>query len=193
MRASLRSPWRGRAMLAAGLAAVAVAAVACDHPTKEPVMTFTLTSPAFQPDARIPKPYTGEGDDTSPPLEWSAPPEGTRSFALVCDDPDAPAGTWDHWIIWNIPADYDKLPAGVSKTEQPADFGGAVQGKNSWPRIGYNGPMPPPGHGTHHYHFVLYALDTILTLTPGARKADLLTAMKDHVLGEARLTGVYSR
>lgn len=156
-------------------------------------MPFALTSPAFKEGGRIPKQYTGEGVDLSPPLQWSAPPPGTKSFALICDDPDAPRGTWDHWLIWNIPAAADLLPEGVAKTETVEILGGARQGRNSWPMVGYNGPMPPPGHGTHHYHFVLYALDAELALEPGADKKALLDAMKDRILGRAALTGVYSR
>ncbi len=156
-------------------------------------MTFTLTSPAFAGGDRIPKQYTGEGADSSPPLEWADPPEGARSLALICDDPDAPAGTWDHWLIWNIPADRRNLPEGVPATETVTDLGGACQGNNSWPKIGYGGPMPPPGHGVHHYHFALYALDQTLELAPGADKQALLAAIEGHILAEAKLTGLYSR
>ena len=156
-------------------------------------MAFALTSPAFKPDDRIPAKYTGEGADVSPPLEWSDPPEGAKSFALICDDPDAPMGTWDHWLLWNLAGDLRKLPENVAKTETVAALGGARQGKNSWPKIGYNGPMPPKGHGTHHYHFDLYALDTALDLKTGADKKTLLAAMKGHILGKATLMGTYSR
>ena len=156
-------------------------------------MDFTLMSTAFKNDDRIPKKYSGEGDDVSPPLEWSEPPVATKAFALICDDPDAPVGTWDHWLIWNIPADRKGLPENVAKTETVADLGGARQGKNSWPRIGYNGPMPPKGHGTHHYNFVLYALDTPLDLKPGSNKGALLATMKGHILDQGKLTGTYSR
>jgi hypothetical protein len=156
-------------------------------------MAFALTSPAFKPDDRIPAKYTGEGADVSPPLEWSDPPEGAKSFALICDDPDAPMGTWDHWLLWNLAGDLRKLPENVAKTETVAALGGAQQGKNSWPKIGYNGPMPPKGHGTHHYHFDLYALDTALDLKTGADKKALLAAMKGHILGKATLMGTYSR
>ena len=156
-------------------------------------MAFALTSPAFKPDDRIPAKYTGEGADVSPPLEWSDPPAGAKSFALICDDPDAPMGTWDHWLLWNLAGDLRKLPENVAKTETVAALGGARQGKNSWPKIGYNGPMPPKGHGTHHYHFDLYALDTALDLKTGADKKALLAAMKGHILGKATLMGTYSR
>jgi len=161
--------------------------------TEDTAMTFTLTSPAFKNGDRIPKEHTGESKDTSPPLEWSDPPAGTQSFALICDDPDAPVGTWDHWLIWNLPADCRQLPEGVPTTETVADLGGACQGNNSWPKIGYGGPMPPPGHGVHHYHFRLYALDTKLDLDAGADRKALMEAMKGHILGTAELTGLYSR
>ncbi len=182
-----------RVLLATGLAAVTLAPAACKQEPKETAMTFTLTSPAFASGDRIPKQYTGEGADASPPLEWTDPPEGAGSLALICDDPDAPVGTWDHWLIWNIPADRRNLPEGIPTTETVADLGGACQGNNSWPKIGYGGPMPPPGHGVHHYHFALYALDQTLELAPGADKQALLAAMEGHILAEAKLTGLYSR
>jgi len=156
-------------------------------------MAMTLKSPAFADGERIPEKYTGEGQDLSPPLEWSDPPEGTKTLALLCDDPDAPRGTWDHWVLWNVPAALRKLPEGVPNRERLPDLGGTVQGSNSWPKIGYGGPMPPPGHGTHHYHFVLYALDAAMDLKPGANKDALQKAMKGHILAEARLMGTYSR
>ncbi|MFO8011993.1 MAG: YbhB/YbcL family Raf kinase inhibitor-like protein [Phycisphaerae bacterium] len=163
------------------------------HAPKETAMAFTLTSSAFENGGRIPQHYTGEGDDQSPPLAWTDPPEGTQAFALVCDDPDAPVGTWDHWLIWNIPGNTQELPAGVPTTETVADLGGAAQGKNGWGNVGYGGPMPPPGHGDHHYNFALYALDAKLDLAPGADKQALMEAVEGHVLGKAELTGLYSR
>jgi len=183
-------------LLIPALAAVASLPAACESvapETEGPCMTFSLTSTAFGNNDRIPIAYTGEGKDASPPLEWGEPPAGTKTFALVCDDPDAPVGTWDHWVLWNLPGNLRKLPDGVTKKETLPDLGGALQGKNSWPKIGYNGPLPPKGHGTHHYHFVLYALDTALDLTAGADKKALLGAMRGHILGQAKLTGTYSR
>jgi len=180
--------------LAAAIAALMPAA--CKNAateTEEPVMTFSLTSSAFGPNERIPPKYTGEGADVSPPLVWGDPPAAAQTLALICDDPDAPRGTWDHWLIWNIPGNLRALPEGISKKDSPPEVAGAVQGSNSWPKVGYYGPMPPPGHGTHHYNFVLYALDAPLTLKPGADKKALLAAMKGHVLGQAKLTGTYSR
>jgi len=189
-------PWRGSLRLFF-FAAMAAASLACDTGAtgkeEDSPVTFTLTSSAFQDGERIPKPHTGEGADTSPPLAWTGTPAAAKAFALVCEDPDAPAGTWDHWLIWNLPGDLKTLPEGVAKTETVPALGGARQGKNSWPRIGYNGPMPPKGHGTHHYHFILYALDAPLDLKPGAVKSALLAAMKGHVLAETRLVGTYSR
>ena len=161
--------------------------------TEEPVMTFSLTSSAFGLNERIPPKYTGEGADVSPPLAWGEPPAAAQTLALICDDPDAPRGTWDHWLIWNIPGSLRALPEGISKKDSPPEVAGAVQGSNSWPKVGYNGPLPPPGHGTHHYHFTLYALNKTLDLKPGANKKALLAAMKGHVLAEGKLTGIYSR
>jgi Raf kinase inhibitor-like YbhB/YbcL family protein len=189
--------WSPRVLLAAAFSVLVLASAACESRTavtgEEKAMTFPLTSPAFKNTERIPVPYTGEGADMSPPLEWGDPPAATKSFALICDDPDAPVGTWDHWVLWNLPGEQRKLPENVAKVDTLPDLGGARQGKNSWPKIGYNGPMPPKGHGTHHYNFVLYALDAPLDLKAGADKKALLAAMKGHVLGQARLTGTYSR
>jgi len=184
------------ALLASMLAAAIAAPSGCEKAateSEEPVMTFPLTSPAFGHNQRIPVKHTGEGADTSPPLEWGDPPAGAAAFALVCDDPDAPAGTWDHWLIWNIPAAARRLPEGVSKTDGPPEVAGAIQGNNSWPKIGYYGPMPPRGHGTHHYNFTLYALSRPLDLPAGSDKKALLAAMKGAVVGKATLTGTYSR
>ena len=160
---------------------------------KETTMPFVLTSPAFKPNDRIPVKYTGEGADVSPPLEWANPPAGAKSFALICEDPNVPAGTWVHWVIWNLPTTLKLLHENVEKAERPSDLGGACQGVNSWPRLGYNGPMPPKGHGTHYYHFTLYALDGVLDLKAGADAKALLAAMKGHILGQATLMGTYSR
>lgn len=176
-----------------------------EQPTAQPAndnkkgdaMALQITSTAFGPNERIPEKYTGEGDDLSPPLSWSGLPGDATSLALICDDPDAPTPEpWVHWVIYDIPADTSELPEGVAPDptlDQPA---GARQGENSWDEgqtIGYRGPMPPPGHGTHHYHFRLYALDTKLDLAAGATKQALLDAMSGHILGEAVLTGTYSR
>lgn len=161
-------------------------------------MQFTLTSTAFRAGAAIPRKYTGEGADVSPPLLWTDPPNGTQQFGLVCDDPDAPsAEPWVHWVIYGIAADVRALPEGIAAGKPQLDKPiAARQGKNSWDSgvtIGYRGPMPPPGHGTHHYHFKLYALDRKLDLAPSATKSQLAAAMKGHVLAEAELIGTYQR
>lgn len=156
--------------------------------------SMKLSSPSFQHNQPLPKKHTGEGQDVSPLLKWEGAPTGTKSFALICDDPDAMsvAGkVWDHWVIWNIPAATTELPENVEQKE--VVLGGAKQGLNSWPKVGYNGPMPPPGHGVHHYHFKLYALDTELSLPPKATKKQIEAAMKGHILAQAELIGTYER
>lgn len=164
--------------------------------TEGGVMTMNIESTAFSDGGAIPKEYTGEGTDTSPPLSWSDAPEGTASFALICDDPDAPREEpWVHWVIYNIPADASGLPAGVERAPQPDQPAGARHAANSWPsdNLGYRGPMPPPGHGVHHYHFKFYALDQVLDLGAGATKKELLDAMGGHILAEGELIGTYER
>ena len=160
-------------------------------------MQIEVTSTAFGPEEPIPAKYTGEGEDVSPPLSWSKLPEGTEELALICDDPDAPTDEpWVHWVIYKIPATATGLPERVPaapKLEQPS---GAMQGKNSWTSgelIGYRGPMPPPGHGTHHYFFRLYALDAKLTIAPGLTKNQLLDEMRGHIIGHGELMGTYER
>ena len=153
-------------------------------------MAFTLTSTAFQEGATIPKKHTCSGQDVSPPLSWSPPPKSTRSFALIMDDPDAPGGTWVHWVLFNIPGQSSGLPEGVpSKQSFPT---GEQQGSNDFRRIGYGGPCPPPGK-PHRYFLKLYALDTTLKLQPGASKAEVLAACHNHILAEAQLMGRYGR
>lgn len=159
-------------------------------------MAIEVTSTAFQANGRIPKKYTGEGADVSPPLAWKNVPEGAKELALICDDPDAPTPEpWVHWVLYKIPAEQDALPEGVARDARLKNPAGALQGANSWPKdnIGYRGPMPPPGHGTHHYHFRIYALDKPLALEAGADKKTLLQAMKGHILAEGELVGVYER
>lgn len=152
---------------------------------------LTLTSPAFAQGAAIPAQYTCDGNDSSPALEWSAPPAGTKSLALVMDDPDAPMGTWVHWVVYNLPADATGLAEGASKGEATAFNlpAGTIQGVTSFKRSDYGGPCPPSG--THHYEFRLYALDLPLEQT-GLNKAGLLDAMKGHVLAAGELMGTYS-
>lgn len=148
-----------------------------------------ITSSAFKEGQMIPSRYTCDGQDISPPLEWDQVPDGTKSFALICDDPDAPRGTWVHWVVYDIPPGVKNLPENVRPDREPGS--GIRQGKNDWPKIGYGGPCPPSG--IHRYYFKLYALDTMLNLKPGATKEQLLQAMKGHILGEAQLMGKYQR
>ena len=152
-------------------------------------MVFELTSSAFVAGESIPRKYTCDGDDVSPPLGWSDPPAGTQSLALVCDDPDAPVGTWIHWVLYDLPAETRGLPEAVPSDADLA--GGGRSGENSWRRLGYGGPCPPSG--THRYFFKLYALDTTLDLSAGASKKQVLKAMEGHVLAQAELMGTYSR
>jgi Raf kinase inhibitor-like YbhB/YbcL family protein len=153
-------------------------------------MTIQLTSSAFTEGAPIPAKYTCDGEDVSPPLKWSNLPQGTKSVALICDDPDAPLGTWVHWVVYGIPATVTELPEGVPAVETIPN--GARQGTNDFKRVGYGGPCPPKGR-PHRYVFQLYALDAELQLSPGATKKDLVNAMKGHILAEGRLIGTYER
>lgn len=137
----------------------------------------------------IPAKYTCDGDDVSPPLEWTGIPQGTKSLALICDDPDAPVGTWVHWVIWNIPATLNGLAEDVPPDPQLPD--GSRQGISDFRRPGYGGPCPPSG--VHRYYFKVYALDAMLELPSGTRKADLLKAMNGHILAEGQLMGKYRR
>ena len=152
-------------------------------------MALVISSSAFSEGQAIPIRYTCDGPDVSPDLAWSGIPEGAASLALICDDPDAPMGTWVHWVLFNIPADADGLPA-----EIPSDAAlenGARHGTNDFRRLGYGGPCPPGG--THRYFFKLYALDTMLELDSGITKGQLLEAMEGHILAEGQLMGIYSR
>ncbi len=149
-----------------------------------------VTSTAFREGASIPKQYTGDGADASPPLSWSGAPAAAKSLALICDDPDAPRGTWVHWVLFNLPPNTAELPEGVpSQATLPS---GAKQGSNDFKKIGYGGPAPPKGK-PHRYFFKLYALDTMLDLPEGATKQDLEKAMKGHILGQGQLMGTYQR
>jgi Raf kinase inhibitor-like YbhB/YbcL family protein len=153
-------------------------------------MAFQLKTTAFKEGDLIPKQFTCDGPDMAPPLQWDDPPAKTRSFALIADDPDAPRGTWVHWVIYNIPGNQKMLEQGVKPSETLAN--GTRQGQNDFKRVGYGGPCPPPGK-PHRYYFKLYALDTLLDLKPGATKAQVLEASKNHVLGETQLMGRYGR
>jgi len=157
-------------------------------------MAITVTSTAFKAGGVIPKKHTGEGDDVSPALAWSGVPKNAKEQVLICDDPDAPrADPWVHWVLYTLPPETAELPEGVSADETLSIPKGAVQGFNDFKKVGYNGPMPPRGHGTHHYHFKLYALDAALKLPPKQTKKDVLAAMKGHILAEGELIGSYER
>ncbi len=153
-------------------------------------MALHITNPDFSDGEVIPKRFTCDAQDISPKLEWKGPPANTESFALIMDDPDAPAGTWVHWVLYEIPSDARELPERVPMQEQLAS--GARQGRNDFGKIGYGGPCPPPGK-PHRYFFKLYALDTKLNLKPGVTKADLERTMKPHILSKAELIGIYGR
>ncbi len=152
-------------------------------------MSFTLTSPAFAGGKSIPAKYTVDGRNISPPLQWDEPPVKTQSFALLCDDPDAPMGTWVHWVLYNLPAKSRTLPEAVPA--EPVLTDGSRHGKNSWGRYGYGGPSPPSG--THRYFFKLYALDTVLDLPAGAGQEQLLKAMHGHILAQTEIMVLYAR
>jgi hypothetical protein len=153
-------------------------------------MAFTVTTTAFSVGGEIPKKYTCDGADLSPALAWNDVPAGTKTFALIADDPDAPVGTWTHWVIWDIPAKLTGLAENVLKTDTLAD--GTRQGRNDFRRIGYGGPCPPPGK-PHRYFFRLFALDSKLEVAAGARRAELERAMSGHVLAQAEVMGKYGR
>ncbi len=152
-------------------------------------MEIKVTSTAFDEGGMIPEKYTCDGMDVSPSLAWTNVPNETKSFTLICDDPDAPMGTWVHWVIYDIPADIRELKENIPVKEKLDN--GAKQGKNDWRNIGYGGPCPPGG--THRYYFKLYALDTELNLEPGNTKAELLKAMEGHILDQGELMGKYKR
>jgi Raf kinase inhibitor-like YbhB/YbcL family protein len=151
--------------------------------------TMEIKSSSFIHEDMIPAKYTCDGQNISPPLFWSGAPEKTKSFALICDDPDAPVGLWVHWVFFDIPAKVNSLPENLSRQEEIAGLG--KNGKNTSRHLGYDGPCPPGG--THRYYFKLYALDTILNLKAGLTKDELLVAMKGHILAEAQLMGRYKR
>ncbi len=153
-------------------------------------MTFTISSPAFKNGETIPTKYTADGENVSPPLIWADPPQGTRSFALICDDPDAPMGTWTHWVIYDIPGGQSELSEGLPPTKVLQ--GGAKQGLNSWGSIGYGGPSPPPGT-PHRYFFRFYALKGSIDIQSGSEKRTLLRAIENLIIGQAVFHGNYGR
>ena len=149
-----------------------------------------LTSTAFTEGAAIPAKYTCDTRNVSPPLRWGGAPAGTRSLALIVDDPDAPSGTWVHWVLYDVPASVSELPEDLAKSQYVA--GGAKQGLNDFRHLGYGGPCPPHGK-PHRYFFKLYALDALLDLKPGLTKKDLESALEKHILAHAQLMGTYQR
>ena len=171
------------------LLACAIAQTGSTGRSKGGAMAFTLNSGSFNNGQAIPREFTCDGSDASPALSWTGAPEGTKSFALIVDDPDAPSGIFTHWVIYDIPVDASKLPQGMAKSEEAS---GARQGRNSFGKIGYGGPCPPPGK-PHRYFFKLFALGKPLSLKPGASKQELERAMSGAVVGAAELMGTYGR
>jgi Raf kinase inhibitor-like YbhB/YbcL family protein len=191
--ASARPPLWERTLLPLGLSLILCAGCKKDGKKPEPAdpgVKIALTSPAFKEGEALPREYTGDGKDQSPPLKWGEVPRDTKSLVLLCEDPDAPGGTFVHWVLFNLPPEPRELPAGVpTEKELPS---GARQGKNDFDKIGYGGPKPPSGQ-THRYEFKLYALDQKLDLPAGATRDEVVKAMKGHVLAMGKLVGKYSR
>jgi Raf kinase inhibitor-like YbhB/YbcL family protein len=153
-------------------------------------MKLQISSSSFVEGGMIPQRNTCDGEDLSPSLAWSGVPLGAQSLVLIADDPDAPVGTWVHWVIYDMPPGLTNLPEGLSTTASVAGMG--TQGKNDFRKLGYGGPCPPSGK-PHRYFFKLYALDKLLSLPSGATKADVEKAMKSHILAEGQLIGKYGR
>ena len=157
-------------------------------------MSITITSEAFRNNSPIAGRYTADGEDRSPPLAWAKLPAQAKELALIVDDPDAPTPEpFVHWVIYKIPANVPGLPEGIPRERKLGNPPGALQGKNSFGKIGYGGPAPPRGHGVHHYHFHLYALDKPLAVEPGLDNKSLLAAMHGHILDEGESVGTYER
>jgi Raf kinase inhibitor-like YbhB/YbcL family protein len=183
------------AFLLIGMACAQPAAATCQGQVNEDMEKMTycqlnVISPAFKDNEWIPVRYTADGDDMSPPLRWSDIPEGVVEYALIADDPDAPRGTFTHWVIYGIPGSYDHLDDGVTQVSELDN--GAMQGKNSAGGIGYMGPSPPKGK-PHRYIFTVYALDAKLDLPAGITKDELKKAIQGHIISEGKLTGLYGR
>jgi hypothetical protein len=151
---------------------------------------LAVTSKSFEPDGNIPQKYTCDGEDISPDLSWEGTPDGTGTYALIVDDPDAPGRTFTHWVVYNIPDTVAGFEEGMSAFEILKT--GASQGKNDFGQVGYGGPCPPPGKA-HHYHFRLYAIDGIIDIPSGLAKNTVLSAMKGHVIDETEIVGLYKR
>jgi Raf kinase inhibitor-like YbhB/YbcL family protein len=152
-------------------------------------MELDIRSNAFNEGELIPLKYTCDGNDISPPLQWSQPPKETKSMVLICDDPDAPVGTWVHWVLYGLSPDTQELPEGISNEKEV--LGGAKHGVNDFRKYGYGGPCPPGG--THRYFFKLYAVDKAIEIEAGATKDEILNAINGYILAEGQLMGLYSR
>jgi Raf kinase inhibitor-like YbhB/YbcL family protein len=151
---------------------------------------WVLSSPAFGNNQRMPEAHACDGENISPALEWTEPPKGTKSLALICEDMDAATVKWIHWVLYDLPADLRELPEGVSALVL-SRLGGGKEGRNSFDKAGYSGPCPPPGE-RHHYYFRLFALEKVLGLPPLASEEDLNMALEGHVIAETELIGLYS-
>ncbi|MFH1639445.1 MAG: YbhB/YbcL family Raf kinase inhibitor-like protein [Chloroflexota bacterium] len=156
----------------------------------ETKMRLSVSSRAFSEGERIPVVYTGQGEDISPPIAWSGAPAETASFALIMDDPDAPGGTFTHWVLFNLPPDARALAEAIPTQNELS--GGALQGKNDFGDTGYGGPSPPPG-SSHRYRFTIYAADTVLNLEAGVSKKQVMDALEEHILAWGQLSGTYGR
>ncbi len=176
--------------LVTGLMVVVVLAIRSEAQTAAKPASLAVTSPAFAQGKAIPKRFTCDGQDVSPAVSWSRAPEGTKSFVLIMDDPDAPAGTWVHWVFYDLPGSATGLPEGVKAVGRPP--GGGTQGRNSFGNPGYGGPCPPGGQ-KHRYFFRVYALDGELGLREGAERGEVDAAMAGHVLASGELMGTYAR
>jgi len=159
------------------------------HEEGSETMDISVKSPAFKDGEMIPSMYSCDGENISPPLMWYDPPENTETFVLISDDPDAPMGTWVHWVVYNIPPEIREFPKNIPS--DPVMDGGSIQGITDFGTSGYGGPCPPSG--THRYFFKIYALDTTLPLGEGASKKDVVNAMKGHILAKGQIMGRYRR
>jgi len=185
-----KSTWTYVVAILAGALLLAVLMKVATSRKEKVAMTVQLTSSAFAEGGFVPAKYTCDGENVSPPLQWSGVPGAAKSLALIADDPDAPAGTWVHWVLYGLPPTVTELPEKVPATDSLAN--GAKQGINDFQRLGYGGPCPPAG-GPHRYFFKLYALDTEIPLPPRAAKKDLVGAMEGHILAQGQLMGKYKR
>jgi Raf kinase inhibitor-like YbhB/YbcL family protein len=181
---------RGLAATASFWAALVIAVGFVDAAKSSEKGLMQLTSTAFSQGESIPVKYSCDDENLSPPLKWSGAPPGVKSFALIADDPDAPVGTWVHWVVFELQPTTAELPEGLPKSQFLP--GGAKQGLNDFKHLGYGGPCPPPGKA-HRYFFKLYALDSLLDLKPGATKKEVERAIEKHILAQGELMGLYKR